>query len=232
MSLLNFGISAVTKLAVAAVLAAAFLFGLVGVVYMSLQGSEVKVPEITGKNFSDSERELASLGLKIKRRAERPSADAPNTVLEQLPKPGETVKTGQLILVVTSQPSAQPDETPSTLKKSIEEDDTEKIEEMISDKPKKKTTNSNTNSAKKKADTTRDVVSNSASDTDASTAADSNSNKKESGNENKVDKGEKGDKGDKGKESAPSPNRQTPTPVGKPTPSKPSGDRLRTVPRP
>jgi hypothetical protein len=225
-SLLNFGISAVTKLAVAAVLAAAFLFGLVGVVYMSLQGSEVKVPEIVGKNFSDSEQELASLGLKIKRRAERPSTDAPNTVLEQLPKPGETVKTGQLILVVTSQPSAQPDETPSTLKKSIEEDDTEKIEEMISDKPKKKATNSNSNSAKKKADTTRDVVSNSASDADAPTPTDSNSNKKESGNDNKVDKG------DKGKEATPPSNRQSPTPAGKPTPAKPSGDRLRTVPRP
>ena len=226
MSLLNFGISAVTKLAVAAVLAAAFLFGLVGVVYMSLQGSEVKVPEIVGKNFSDCEQELASLGLKIKRRAERPSTDAPNTVLEQLPKPGETVKTGQLILVVTSQPSAQPDETPSTLKKSIEEDDTEKIEEMISDKPKKKATNSNSNSAKKKADTTRDVVSNSASDADAPTPPDSNSNKTESGNDNKVDKG------DNGKEATPPSNRQSPTPAGKPTPAKPSGDRLRTVPRP
>lgn len=229
MSLLNFGISAVTKLAVTAVLAAAFLFGLVGVVYMSLQGSEVKVPEIVGKNFSDSEKELASLGLKIKRRAERPSSDAPNTVLEQLPKPGETVKTGQLILVVTSQPSAQPDEAPSTLKKSIEEDDTEKIEEMISDKPKKKATNSNSNSSKKKADTTRDVVSNSASDEDILTSSDTNSNKKDSGVENKVDKG---------KESTPPSNRQTPIPVGKPTPStkptpaKPSGDRSKPVARP
>jgi hypothetical protein len=227
--LLNFGISAVTKLAVAAVLAATFLFGLVGVVYMSLQGSEVKVPEIVGKNFSDSEKELASLGLKIKRRAERPSSDAPNTVLEQLPKPGETVKTGQLILVVTSQPSAQPDETPSTLKKSIEEDDTEKIEEMISDKPKKKAANSNSNTNKKKADTTRDVVSNSAPDADVPTSTDSNSNKRD----NVAD-----GKDSKGKETTPPSNRQTPTPVVKPTPTtnstppKPASDRLRTVPRP
>jgi beta-lactam-binding protein with PASTA domain len=211
------------------VLAATFLFGLVGVVYMSLQGSEVKVPEIVGRNFSDSEKELASLGLKIKRRAERPSPDAPNTVLEQLPKPGETVKTGQLILVVTSQPSAQTDETPSTLKKSIEEDDTEKIEEMISDKPKKKAANSNSNSNKKKADTTRDVASNSTADADEPAPTESNANKKDSVTDSKENKG---------KETTPPSGRQTPTPAVKPTPSvkptpaKASGDRPRTVPRP
>ena len=33
---------------------------------MSLQGSEVQVPEITGKDLSEGERELADLGLKIK----------------------------------------------------------------------------------------------------------------------------------------------------------------------
>ena len=33
------------------------------VVVMSLQGSVVQVPEIVGKNLSDSKNELASLGL-------------------------------------------------------------------------------------------------------------------------------------------------------------------------
>lgn len=187
MSIVNSGISAVTKLVVFAVLVAAFLFGLASVVYMSLQGSEVKVPEVVGKNFGDSEKELASLGLKIKRRAERPSADAPNTVLEQLPRPGETVKTGQLILVVTSRSSGG-EETPSTLKKSLEEDDTEKIEEMISDKPKKAKSNSNT--SKKKAETTRDVLGNTATSTmNSDTTSDGSSEKKESGSNNNSDKG-------------------------------------------
>src|SRR3982750_1630308 len=90
------------RLAAIVLLAAAFLFGLAGVVYMALQGSEVQVPEITGKDLSEGERELASLGLKIKKRADRNSPEPINTVIEQLPKPGETVKTGQLILVVTS----------------------------------------------------------------------------------------------------------------------------------
>src|SRR4030095_16009389 len=118
------------------------------------------VPEIVGKNYSQSEKELEALGLKIKRRADRYSEEAPNTVLEQLPKPGDTVKTGQLILVVTSKPNPEGDEKPTTIKKdntSIDEDNTEKIEDLISDKPKKKS-NSNVNANKKKATSTRDVI--------------------------------------------------------------------------
>lgn len=137
MSIVSTGISAIGRLAALALLAGAFIFGLAGVVYMSLQGDEVKVPEITGKDFSDSEKELASMGLKIKKRADRPSAETPNTVIEQLPKPGETVKTGQLILVVTSKGGIETDERPATVKNANEEEEKEKIEEMISDKPKK-----------------------------------------------------------------------------------------------
>jgi hypothetical protein len=163
-----------------ALILGAFLFGMASVVYMSLQGSEVKVPEITGKDLAESERELASLGLKIKKRADRFSDEAPNTVIEQLPKTGETVKTGQLILVVTSKGPGGGDQ-PKALKNITEEDDTEKIEEMISDKPKKPKANSNTN--RKKADTARDVNGNS-SDTNSDTNSGSdpsNSNKKEPG---------------------------------------------------
>lgn len=157
------------------VIAAAFLFGLVSVVYMALQGSEVRVPEITGKTLDQGEEELASLGLKIKKRADRFSELPPNAIVEQLPKPGETVKEGQMILVVTSKGSSGED-TPESLKNSSD-DDTEKIEEMISEKPKRPRTNSNSNSARKKADTTRDVAGNTAGDTKRS--GDSDTTKKE-----------------------------------------------------
>ncbi len=166
------------------VLAAAFLFGLGGVVYMSLQGTEVTVPEITGKDFSTGEKELALLGLKIKKRADRTSPEAPNTVIEQLPKPGETVKTGQMIIVVTSKGDGENGEKGSTLKKIADEDDSEKIEEMIDDKPKKAKSNSNT--TRKKADTARDVSANTP-DTNSSSEGNSNSsnsNKKEPGSNN------------------------------------------------
>lgn len=168
MSIVKSGMSALGRLLILAGLAVAFLFGMVGVVYMSLQGKEVKVPEITGKSFSDSERELTALGLKIHRRADRASSEQPNTILEQLPRPGETVKTGQLIYVVTAKPGSEGDVTPPAIKKGGDEDDSDKIEEMITDKPKKKT---NTNSNKKKSDTTRDVNgSTSNSITDSNTA--------------------------------------------------------------
>lgn len=179
MSIASSGLSAIGKLLAVGLLAASFLFGLAGVVYMSLQGSELQVPDITGKDFLESEKELALLGLKIKKRADRPSTEKPNTVIEQLPKAGDTVKTGQMILVVTSKPT-EGDEAPASLKKGIEEDDTEKIEEMITDKPKKA---KNTNTNRKKADTTRDVGAdntNSSSNSNSS-SPDGNSNKKEGG---------------------------------------------------
>lgn len=184
MGFVSTGLSAIAKLIGLGVLLVAFFFGLAGVVYMSLSGSEIKVPEIVGKDFVESEKELAALGLKIKRRADRASDEKINTVLEQLPKPGETVKTGQMILVVVAKAGAVPGETPKSLIKDIESDDTEKIEEMITDKPKRKSnSNSNSNSARKKADTTRDTIANTDTGTDpagATTAAPSeNSNKKE-----------------------------------------------------
>ncbi|MGH9819079.1 MAG: PASTA domain-containing protein [Pyrinomonadaceae bacterium] len=182
MSIFKSGISALGKLLIVASLATAFLFGLVGVVYMSLQGRVVQVPEITGKSYEESEKELSLLGLKIARRADRVTADAPNTILEQLPRSGETVKTGQIIRVVTSKQGPPGEETPTALKKTGDEDDTEKIEEMITDKPKKPKANSNTN--KKKADTTRDVLGNISDSNSNSATGEPGSNKKEPGTNN------------------------------------------------
>jgi len=172
MGIISKGFSALGKLVTVVILLAAFAGGMVGVVYMALSGAEIKVPEIVGKDFVESEKELAALGLKIRKRADRVSDEQMNTVLEQLPKAGETVKTGQWISVVVSkagQVNGEP--TPSSLKNDIDTDDSEKIEEMISDKPKKK---SNSNTSKKKADTTRDVMANSATSntsTDVTTPA-------------------------------------------------------------
>lgn len=165
MSIISKGFSAIGKLAIVGLLVIAFAGGMAGVVYMSLSGTEMRVPEIVGKDFVESEKELAALGLKIKKRADRVSSEPMNTVLEQLPKAGETVKTGQMILVVVSKSGQTGEEAPPSLRQDIETDDTEKIEEMISDKPKKSKSNSNTN--KKKADTTRDVIGNESSSNSA-----------------------------------------------------------------
>lgn len=223
MGLIKSGFSAIGKLFIVIALAGTFLVGMGGVVYMSLQGQEIKVPEITGKDFVESEKELASLGLKIKRRADRYSTEKPNTILEQLPKPGETVKTGQMILVVTSKTNPEGQEEPTTIKKSNEEDDTEVIEDMISDKPKKTNKNTNTNSNKKKADTKRDVIGN---------KSNSNSNTAPSGNSDSGTSGNSTDKGNKNTSSTPTTTIKTPAP---PTVTKtPTGGdvRPRTTPKP
>jgi beta-lactam-binding protein with PASTA domain len=175
-SVVKTGISALGKLVLLGILLTVFMGTMVGVVYVSLNGEEIKVPEIVGKDFVQSEKELASLGLKIKKRAERPSDKPINTVLEQLPKPGDTVKSGQLILVVTSRQFSEGEEPPKSLIKDINEDDTEKIEEMISDKPKK--TKSNSNTEKKKADTSRDVIEENSNTKTSSDAADASNTAK------------------------------------------------------
>jgi beta-lactam-binding protein with PASTA domain len=185
MSIISKSFSALGKLAIVAALLLAFMGGAAGVVYMSLSGSEIKVPEIVGKDFVESEKELAALGLKIRKRADRVSTEQMNTVLEQLPKPGDTVKTGQWISVVVSKAGATNEETPSSLKKDIETDDSETIEEMISDKPKKKT---NSNSNKKKVDTTRDVIANTATSNTSTTEKKDTTPSKAGEDDKKVEK--------------------------------------------
>jgi hypothetical protein len=152
---LKTGASAIGKLLTVAALAGAFVVGLVGVVWLSLQGQEVKVPEVVGKDFGDSEKELTQIGLKIKRRAFRFSVEKPNTVIEQSPRAGEPVKTGQIIFVVVSQANPESTEAPATVNKDgveeIENDDTSP------DAPKKNNKNAN---VKKPTQTTRDVSAN------------------------------------------------------------------------
>lgn len=218
MSIAARSLSAIGKLAVIGVLLGAFGVGMAGVIYVSLSGSEIKVPEIVGKDFVQSEKELAALGLKLKKRADRPSTEPINTVIEQLPKAGETVKTGQLILVVVSKAGLTGEEVPPpSLKKDIDADDSEKIEEMISDKPKK--ARSNSNSAKKKADTSRDTM-------DGDTSSDStNSNKAGDAKSDAADKKEPGsgtvDK--QGDSKPPPPKTQNLPTVAKPPAARPSG---------
>ncbi len=178
MGLLKTGFSAIGKFFVVLSLAAAFIVGMVGVVYMSLRGEEVKIPEIVGKDVDQSEKELAALGLKLKKIANRYSAEKPNTILEQRPRAGDTAKTGLMISVIVAQPNPEGTEAPAEIKKkSDEEDSIEEIEELISDKP-KNSKKSNSNSTRKKSSTTRDIIKekgNSNSDTTGEGNSDSDS---------------------------------------------------------
>lgn len=219
MSVISTGLSAIGKLVFVAVLLAVFLAAMAGVVYMSLSGAEVQVPNITGKDFVESEKELAALGLRIRKRADRESTEKMNTVIEQLPRAGDTVKSGQWISVVVSKAGLTPDQAPPpSLKKDVDQDDSDKIEEMISDKPKKAKANTNTNAnAKKTADTTRDTIAN-------TSTSDSNDSKTETAGEKKDPAGDKKNESDtKEKPEVPKPQN---TPIqGKPSSQRPASNR-------
>lgn len=215
MGLVKTGVSALGKLLVVALLGAAFFAGMGGVVWLSLRGEEIKVPEIVGKDFSESEKELAALGLKLKRRSYRYSEEKPNTVIEQAPKAGDTVKTGHQILVVVSQENAEGTEAPATLKK--DKDDIENVDGNSADKP--KTTNKNTSG--KKPEKTRDVISNKAN----KNANGSNSNGNSSNGNSKTNSNSSGGGAADNKNSKPSTDKSpnpAKTPAAKPN-EKPAG---------
>lgn len=169
MGFVKSGLSAIGKFFIVLALAGSFIVGLVSVVYMSLKGDEVQIPEIVGKDFKQSETELAAVGLKIRRIANRYSTEPPNTVLEQRPRAGSTAKSGLMISVIVAQPDPEGNEAPAEVKKKGDDEEAiEEIEDLISDKP-KKNSNKAVNSNKKKASTSRDVIANKPSNNSDST---------------------------------------------------------------
>ncbi len=96
-------------------IAVVFLFGVATTVYLSLRSPEVQVPNVIGKNRFDAEKILADADLKFRVRASRPSNEAsPDTVLFQLPRAGEVVKTGQTVAMDISRPTKE-GESPETV---------------------------------------------------------------------------------------------------------------------
>lgn len=225
MGLIKTGFSAIGKFFIVLTLAAAFIVGMVGVVYMSLRGEEVKIPEIVGKDFGESEKELAALGLKVKRIANRYSEEKPNTILEQRPRAGDTAKTGLMISVIVAQPNPEGTEAPADVrKKGEDEDDIEEIEELISDKP-KKSNKSNTNSNKKKSSTTRDIIKEKGNqNSDSAEEGNSNSDSKSdsTGKDNKNTSGNSNNK-----QTTPANSNKSNTNKSQPGTTKPTGGDLR-----
>lgn len=226
MSFIKTGFSAIGKLFIVMALAGAFLVGLVGVVYLSLRGEEIQVPEIVGKDKNEAEKELSALGLKMKKRADRYSEEKPNTVLEQSPKAGTTAKTGQQILVVVSQINPESSEAPATVVKEEEEEETTTPDGT--DRP-KKPTNKNAN-VKKPAQTSRDVSSNK-----ATKASNSNTSSSNGANTSKSNTSSTGNPANRGVTTTPPGNKSPATPANSPKPNanKPvtGGDtRTRKVP--
>lgn len=108
-------ISIFRSIAIVIAIALVFLFGVATTVYLSLRSPEVKVPDVVGKDRFEAERILGEADLKFRVRATRPSNETkPDTVLFQLPRAGEVVKTGQTVAMDISR-AAKEGESPETV---------------------------------------------------------------------------------------------------------------------
>ncbi|HEX2268401.1 MAG TPA: PASTA domain-containing protein, partial [Pyrinomonadaceae bacterium] len=115
MSLASRVVSIFRSITIVIAIAVVFLFGVATTVYLSLRSPEVKVPDVVGKNRFDAEKILEEADLKYRWRASRPSNQAPpDTVLFQLPRPGEVVKAGQTVAMDYSRPTKE-GESPETI---------------------------------------------------------------------------------------------------------------------
>jgi len=149
------------SIAIVIAIAVVFLFGVATTVYLSLRSPEVKVPDVVGKNRFDAEKILAEADLKFRVRAYRPSNQSqPDTVVFQLPRPGEVVKAGQTVAMDLSR-LAKAGESP---------------ENVIPDEPSEnRNANTNSNENKPKRPRPRNTNEN----------ANANGNKNANGNTNR-----------------------------------------------
>ena len=131
-------------------IAVVFLFGVATTVYLSLRSPEVKVPEVVGKDRFEAERILGEADLKFRVRATRPSNEVkPDTVLFQLPRPGEVVKVGQTVAMDVSRATkageSSENVTPDEPSENRNTNSSANTNENKPKKPRPKNTNENAN---------------------------------------------------------------------------------------
>ena len=120
MSFVTRVLSVVRRISIVIAIAIAFVFGVGSTVYLSLRSPEVTVPNVVGKDRFEAEKILAEADLNFRIRASRPTNQAkPDTVVFQLPRAGEVVKTGQTVAMDISRPTKL-GETPETVKPAEE----------------------------------------------------------------------------------------------------------------
>lgn len=134
-------------------IAIAFLFGLATTVYLSLRSPEVTVPEVVGKDRFEAERILGKADLNFRVRATRPSNQVKaDTVLFQLPRAGEVVKTGQTVAMDISRAAKEGEASEAVVndknaseEKALENRNTNTSEPAKNDNENKPKRNKNTN---------------------------------------------------------------------------------------
>lgn len=148
----NGALSALRRLSIVIAIAIVFVFGLASSVYLSLRSPEVRVPDVVGKDRFEAENILGNAGLNFRVRAYRPSSEVKaETVVFQLPRPGEVVKAGQTVAMDLSRGVKEgessevvvPEKTPED--KPVANANRNTNETANENKPKRKTTNKNAN---------------------------------------------------------------------------------------
>ncbi len=174
-------LSALRRLSIAIAIAVVFLFGLATTVYLSLRSPEVTVPDVVGKDRFQAEQILGDAGLNFRVRATRPSSELKaDTVLFQLPRPGEVVKAGQTVAMDISRTAkeGEPSEAvvaePSPEEKSAAAANTNKNDNANENKPKRKNTNKNANDNANSNSNNRNANNNRAANGNANRNANAN----------------------------------------------------------
>lgn len=101
------------RLLMAALLAGVFFLSAGTITYLAVRGRTVEVPNVVGKSEEAARAELDDAGLRMNVKSEAHNDRLPaNTVSDQSPSAGTTVKTGQIVRVSLSRGAPTP--TPRT----------------------------------------------------------------------------------------------------------------------
>jgi hypothetical protein len=149
----NQALSALRRMGLVILIAIAFLFGLASTVYLSLRSPEVTVPEVVGKDRFEAERILGNADLNFRVRATRPSNQVKaDTVLFQLPRAGEVVKTGQTVAMDISRAAKEGEASEAVVndqkaseEKALDDRNANKSESAKNDNENRPKRNKNTN---------------------------------------------------------------------------------------
>jgi beta-lactam-binding protein with PASTA domain len=186
-------LSALGKIGIVLSIIVIFLFGFVGTVYLSLRTSEVKVPDVLGKDRFAAEKMLTDVGLSIRVRGTRPSNEKkPDTILSQLPEAGQVVKAGIPVAVEVSRApkegeavSSSEEETQQDANKGADNSNANQTtatnqnqnQNQNQNKPKNKNTNKNSNNANSKNANNSNKANNSNNANGARNANNANANR-------------------------------------------------------
>lgn len=183
-------LSALRRLTIVIAIAIVFVFGLATTVYLSLRSPEVTVPDVVGKDRFEAERVLGAAGLNFRVRATRPSNQMKaDTVLFQLPRSGEVVKTGQTVAMDISRsvkegesseavvPEKSPEEKPANSNANETDSANENKPKRNKNTNKNANDNGNVNASNRNANANRPATNKNANAGNTNAATNGNSNR-------------------------------------------------------